>query len=143
MTYRSVPPRWRLIAQLATLGVSAMLGVYIVYIGAEPSVDPRLSQIEKAMSAAVWGYALASLGVVGLIAEILNNRDVRERLFWLVSLCHILLFGIMMAFAASALVGVILNDSKLWASVMLSFYLALMNFIYIQRKPRLSNGAPK
>jgi ABC-type xylose transport system permease subunit len=135
-----VPPRWRLIAQLATLAVSAALGIYIIFLGTSVPGDPRISQIEQAMSATAWGYVLTVVGTLGFVAETVNARDLRERLFWLVSLCHILLFGVMMAFAASALVGVISHDSKLWASVMLSFYLALMNFIYVQRKPRLSNG---
>jgi hypothetical protein len=137
MTYRQVPPRWKLIAQLATLFTSAGIGLYIAVIAEE--ADPRLSQIEQVMSGKVWGYGLLIFGVLGLIAEVINNKDKRERLFWLVSTCHTVLFGILIAFSLSASVGVFTHDSKLWASVLLAGYLGLMNFVYIQRKPNLAS----
>lgn len=132
MTYRHVPARWKLVAQLATLAVSAGVGVYVLTVAQQS--DPRLSQIEQVMSARPWGIALILFGGVGLIAECFNAVDKRERLFWLVSTCHVMLFGIMVAFSASSFVGVITHNSQLWASVMLSAYVGLMNFVYVQRR---------
>lgn len=134
MTYRHVPSHWKLLAQLATLLVTALLGVYIFTIAEAPGDDARLSQIEQAMSAKHWGYALLVIGGVGFFAEMFNHFDDRERLFWLVSLCHLLLFGIMVAFGLSALVGVLTHNSKLWASVLLALYLGLMHLVYVQRR---------
>jgi peptidoglycan biosynthesis protein MviN/MurJ (putative lipid II flippase) len=132
VTYRHVSPRWKLVAQLATLFTSAGIGLYLIVISQEH--DPRLSQIEQVMSGKIWGYVLLVAGLIGLITEILNNWLPGERFFWLVSLCHTILFGVLVAFAASATVGVVTHDSKLWASVLLAGYLGLMNFIYVQRK---------
>jgi apolipoprotein N-acyltransferase len=96
------------------------------------------------MNGDVWGYTLLIASVVGFVAEVLNNWLPGERFFWLVSLCHVILFGILIAFAASATVGVVTHDSKLWASVLLAGYLGLMNFIYVQRKGSApSNGDPR
>jgi hypothetical protein len=132
MTYRHVPSRWRLVAQLATLFTSAGIGIYLIVIAQES--DPRLSQIEQAMSGKIWGVIMLVFGVVGFVTECLNNRDAQGRLFWLVSISHVMLFGVLSAFTLSAVVGVLTHDSKLWASVLLAGYLALMNFIYVQRK---------
>jgi hypothetical protein len=132
VTYRHVSSRWKLVAQLATLFTSAGIGLYLIVISQEH--DPRLSQIEQAMSGKVWGYILLIAGIVGFISEYFNHRLPGERLFWLVSTCHIVLFGVLVAFTASAAVGVVTHDSKLWASVLLAGYLGLMNFIYVQRK---------
>jgi hypothetical protein len=136
MTYRYVPQRLRLMAQLATLAGTALVGVSIMMTPV--AVDPKLSQIERAMSADSWALVLVVAGTVGFLAElwsVFHKND--HRLFWLVSLCHIVLMATMIAYGASAMVGLI--QRGLWynfAPPVLAVLIAIWHYIYVKRRGR-------
>ena len=138
MTYRFVPNRWRLVAQLATLAITGILGVSIALT--PPLVDPKLSEIESAMSNDIWAWFMVSISMVGFVSECINARSKNEcRLtFVAVSFSHILLMSILIAYSASALVG--LFRTGYWYNFgppALGIYMALMHFIYVQRRKQL------
>lgn len=122
-------------AQLATLLGTALVGLSILLT--PEKVDPKLSQIEHAMNADIWAWLLIVFGSMGFLAELYTVLIKRDILFWLVSVCHIILFSEMVAYSTAALVGVVLRAPWAFAGPVLGMLLALWHYIYIQRKPRL------
>lgn len=135
ITYRFVPARWRLMAQLATLLGTALVGLSI-YLTPE-KVDPKLSQIERTMNADVWAILLMVFGLLGFVCETYSVLSKRDTFFLVVSACHIVLFAEMLAYSVSALSGVLLRAPWAFAGPVLGVLLAIWHYIYIQRKPRL------
>lgn len=134
MTYRTVPQPLRLLAQLATLAGTALIGASLALT--PQHTDPKLSQIERAMSADTWALVLVVFGLLGFCAELWSATHKKDgRLFWLVSLCHIVLMSVMIAYGASAMVGLVY--SGLWynfAPPVLAVLIALWHYIYVKRR---------
>jgi hypothetical protein len=134
MTYRYVPRRLRMAAQLATLAVTAILGASVV--AAPANVDPKLTEIERAMDANVWGYVLLVFGAIGFIAEVYTTMRHRLPVFLLVSVCHSVLFGVMMAYAVSSAIGVFTYAPWNFGVPFLAALVGFWHYIYVQRRPR-------
>jgi predicted MFS family arabinose efflux permease len=134
MTYRYVPANMRFVAQLSTLLITGLIGVSILVT--PPMVDPKLSEFERAMGADTWAWLLIVFGFVGFVAELVNGMLKRQsNLFWVVSLCHLVLMALMISYGASAMVG--LARTGLWynfAAPLLAAQLALWHYVYIQRR---------
>lgn len=134
MTYRYVPRRLRMAAQLLTLLVTGIVGLSIMVT--PHNTDPKLSVVEKAMSADTWGLTLVVFSSIGLAAEIYSTWRKKGPLFWTVSICHIILCAVLMAYSVSALVGVITRAPWNFGAPALGMLIAFWHYIYVQRRPR-------
>ena len=134
MTYRFVPRRLRMLAQLSTLAVTAILGASIALTPAR--TDSKLSVIEEAMRADTWAFVLIIFGSVGFLAETYMSVRNNQKLFWLVSICHLVLCSVMLAYSAAALVGVLTNNWWNFGAPALGALVAFWHYIYVQRRPR-------
>lgn len=136
MTYRYVPQRWRLAAQLVTLAGTSALGASIV--ATPPQTDVKLSQIEQTMNADLWGWLLVAAGAIGFLAEGVMSSTKTMKLFWVVSMCHIVCLSLMVAYGTSALVGLI--ERGQWynfAGPVLAVMVGTWHLVYVQRKPSI------
>lgn len=124
----------RLLAQLTTLAGTAILGVSIALTPI--ATDPKLTQIERAMSADTWAFILIVFGTIGFLAEAWSATHKKEqRLFWVVSLCHIVLLSVLLAYGASAFVGLV--QRGLWynfAAPDLAVMVSVWHYIYVKRR---------
>jgi FtsH-binding integral membrane protein len=134
MTYRFVPRRLRMAAQLATLAVTAVVGLSIVVT--PQKYDPKLSVIEQAMTADAWGLVLVAFGTVGFFLELYSSVRSRQPLFWLVSACHIMCCSVLLAYSIAALVGVFSHAPWNFGAPALGVLVAFWHYIYVQRRPR-------
>ena len=134
MTYRYVPRRHRMVAQLLTLVVTAILGASI--IAAPESTDPRLTIIERAMSADYWGGLLIVFGILGFAAELYSTIRKKQPFFWVVSACHTILCAVLLAFSVSALASVLAYAPYNFGAPALGVLVAFFHYMYVQRRPR-------
>lgn len=135
MTYRQVPQKWRLIAQLATLGVTALLGLSIAFT--PPNADAKLTVIEHAMSVTLWAWIMMGFGTVGLVTEgYISRKDIRPRpALFLISICHIMCMSVLLGYSASAIASVIRTGHwYAFGGPCLGFYLCLMHYVYVNRR---------
>jgi hypothetical protein len=137
MTYRYVPQRWRLVAQLTTLLGTAAIGISLV-LTPTPAEDPRTTEFEQAMGADAWGLMLIVFGVLGVICEGSGVIWHTRKLFWVVSMCHIVLFSLMLVYGAAALWGLI-DRGQWWnfAAPVLAVMIAIWHYAYIMRRPKM------
>lgn len=135
MTYRNVPPRWRLVAQLSTLGTTAAVGASIAYT--PPKLDAKLSIIEQTMNADVWAWTMFLAGMIGFVAEVIGSRlrSNDTKLLWLVSFCHIICMAVMIGYSLSALASLLrLGHWYAFAGPVLGLYIAIMHYVFIKRR---------
>lgn len=135
MTYRDVPQPYRLMAQLVTLGGTALLGASIAVT--PPNVDPKLSQLERLMGTDYPAYVLIVFGTIGLIVESVQAyRATRNNvMFWVVSICHAILFGMMISYSLTAMISVVQRTPWNFAAPVLGVMVATWHYIYIRRRP--------
>lgn len=134
MTYRFVPRRLRLAAQLATLLVTAIVGASVMLTPAK--VDVKLSTIERTMSADTWGAILVFCGLLGFVFEAYTNIRKKEPMFWVVSVAHIGCCAVLAAYSLSALVGVLTHTPWNFGAPALGVLLSFYHYIYVQRRPK-------
>lgn len=135
MTYRQIPQRWRLVAQLATLATTAVLGVSIAYTPAQ--LDAKLTIIEQTMSAHIWAWTMLLAGLIGLVIEsvVAWLKSLNGALLWLVSICHIICMAVMLGYSLSA--GASLVRTGHWYAFggpILGLYISLMHYVFIKRR---------
>lgn len=134
MTWRFVPREWLYRVQIATLAVTAVLGLGIAVTPKERDVS-TLTVIESTMSADYWAYSLILFSVIALAAEL--DMRVREHSRWVqvVAFCHIFLCALVASYAAAALWGVLFRIWWNFGSPALGGLLAYWHMLFSKRRP--------
>lgn len=135
MTYRQVPQRWRLASQLATLAVTAAIGVSILVT--PPKSDAKLTVIETAMSVHAWAFVMIVFGALGFCVEswIAYKNTMPPSALRTVSICHIISMSILSGYGLSALASLIRTGHWYsFAGPLLALYLMLMHWAYVNRR---------
>lgn len=135
MTWRFVPREWLYRIQLATLAVTAILGLGIAVTPRERDVS-TLTVIESAMSADYWAFGLILFSVVALVAEVDMYARKHDRWIQLVAYCHIFLCALVAGYAAAALVGVLYRVWWNFGAPALGGLLAYWHLAFAKRRPR-------
>jgi hypothetical protein len=135
VTYRQVPQRWRLVAQLSTLLVTAAIGVSIAFT--PPKIDAKLSIIEQAMSVAVWAWIMFIFGLTGFITEsiLAYKNSMNKYSLIAVSICHTICMSVLIGYSLSAAASLIRTGHwYAFSGPALGIYLSLMHYVYIKRR---------
>lgn len=134
MTYRYVPQRLLMWAQLLTLLVTATLGASIAVT--PPQRDAKLTEIEEFMGTDPWAYALIAFSLVGFVCEAWMIRQKSERFISVVTWCHIALCGLLGAYATAAMVGVMVRVPWNFGAPALGLLIAYWHFVFVKRRQR-------
>lgn len=139
MTYRFIPQKWLLAAQLSTLATTAVVGMS-VYL-TPPQKDVKLTVLEQEMNPKIWAIALIVAGTVGLISEIIVVvTKQQQRLLSLVAYSHIVCAGGLAGLSASVLVSVIERQPWNFGAPILGLLMVFWHALFSKRRRPPNNG---
>ncbi|MGE2714179.1 hypothetical protein ACQI4L_08990 [Mycolicibacterium litorale] len=133
MTYRWVPKRWLRFLQVATLLLTAAVGLGIVAL---PRTAAQLSKLEQTMSGDWFGWVLFTAGMLGGVAELAMWQRQHERYTVFVAVAHIAIVGTLAGYISGAVWGVLSTNWRTFITPVLLLLVLLWNLGFVQRRPR-------
>lgn len=143
MTYRNVPARALLVAQLSTLLVTAIVG-WSLYLTPHAK-DAKLTVLERGMNQHYWAYALMVAGITGFIFELLAHlrrgdgtpRREIDCYLSIVAWSHVVCCGVMAGYSAAALASVIKYQPWNFGGPALGVLIMIWHGLYVKRRKRV------